>query len=372
MTSGLGGSSAAPIGVVLDGSQNAYAIYGSGESSGSTPATGLAQLGLTGTYNFDIEGEINPNVPFEVDAQIFNLGNQSLTISDDPTVDVVSGTSASDYTVAAATLNSPVCSSSTSVAQGGGCYLGMILQAPSAGATSASINVVTNAVNATSGLNLAVSGTVVQDLRPGGHGRDYGDSRCQFELELRGLNVSRMQHDHRDGDCRHGLRHPDGNCDAIRGQHQWQSAQADRNAEQFRCGHILLQRPAWRNVHRQRGLQRRRHSRLHAEHLLDIDTVLLRRRRQDHLHHRPGGSDHHLRSSGNQQQLSELHNAIDRGYFVQLRGRRGRRDGMGRQHLCALDLPGLCFDSRDFEGGHADRHRNLRGEWDPGGHNAGR
>jgi hypothetical protein len=42
----------------------------------------------------------------------------------------------------------------------------MVLQAPSAGAAAASISVVSNAVNATSGLNIAVSGNVIQDLRP--------------------------------------------------------------------------------------------------------------------------------------------------------------------------------------------------------------
>jgi hypothetical protein len=42
----------------------------------------------------------------------------------------------------------------------------MVLQAPAAGQTSASIAVITNAVNATSGVNIAVSGNVIQDLRP--------------------------------------------------------------------------------------------------------------------------------------------------------------------------------------------------------------
>ena len=42
----------------------------------------------------------------------------------------------------------------------------MVLQAPAAGQTSASIAVISNAVNATSGVNIAVSGNVIQDLRP--------------------------------------------------------------------------------------------------------------------------------------------------------------------------------------------------------------
>lgn len=160
LTSGLGSGPEIPWGVALDGTQNAYATYGSGSTAG------LAQLGIGGTYNFSNYGELNPNVPAEVDAQILNLGNLPLSVSDDPTVDLISGTSASDYTVAAATQNSPACSASTSTPPGGSCYLGMVLQAPSAGQTTASISVMSNAVNATSGVNIAVSGNVIQDLRP--------------------------------------------------------------------------------------------------------------------------------------------------------------------------------------------------------------
>jgi len=160
LSSGLGSGPAIPWGVALDGTQNAYASYGSGSTAG------LAQLGIAGTYDFSSYGEINPNVPTEVDAQILNLGNQPLTVSDDPTIDLVSGTDAADYTVAPATQNSPACSSSTSTPPGGSCYLGMVLQAPAAGQTAASITVMSNAVNAASGVNVAVSGLVIQDLRP--------------------------------------------------------------------------------------------------------------------------------------------------------------------------------------------------------------
>lgn len=162
ITGGLGSSPQTPFGVALDGTQNVYSTYGSGTTAG------LAQLGIGGTYNFNNYGEVNPNVPFEVDAQVLNVGNMPLMVSDDPTVDLVSGANSGDYTVAAATLNAPACSSSTSTPPGGSCYLGMILQAPAAdvGFTSASIAVMSNAANASSGVNIAVSGTVVQDLRP--------------------------------------------------------------------------------------------------------------------------------------------------------------------------------------------------------------
>jgi hypothetical protein len=160
LTSGLGSGPAIPWGVALDGTQNAYASYGAGTTAG------LAQLGIGGTYNFSDYGEVNPNVPFEVDARILNLGNMPLTVSDDPTVDLVSGTNAADYTVAAATENSPACNTSTNTPPGGSCYLGMVLQSSVAGEDVASISVISNAVNAQSGLNIAMSGNVIQDLRP--------------------------------------------------------------------------------------------------------------------------------------------------------------------------------------------------------------
>ncbi len=128
---------------------------------------GLAQLGIGGTLQFQqLRQKSIPTFRVEVDAQILNLGNAPLTVSDNPTVDLVSGADASDYTVAPATQNSPACSSTTNTPPGGSCYLGMVLQAPAAGQTSASIAVISNAVNATSGVNIAVSGNVIQDLRP--------------------------------------------------------------------------------------------------------------------------------------------------------------------------------------------------------------
>jgi hypothetical protein len=160
LTSGLGSGPAIPVGVALDGNQNAYASYGSGSTAG------LSQLGIGGTYNFSTYTEINPNVPTEVDAQVLNLGNAPLTVSDDPTVDLFTGTDAGDYVVGPATQNSPACSATTNTPPGGSCYLGMVLQAPAAGQTSASVAVISNAVNATSGVNIAVSGDVIQDPRP--------------------------------------------------------------------------------------------------------------------------------------------------------------------------------------------------------------
>lgn len=163
VTSGLGSSNTSlPIGVALDSQQNLYATFGSG-----TGTAGLAQLGISGTLNFNNYGEINPNVPFEADAQIYNLGNTSLAVSDSSTSDVISGASASLYSVGGATQNSPACSSTTNVAPGSSCYLGLVITATAAGQDNASIAVASNAANATSGLNIAMAANVVNDLRPG-------------------------------------------------------------------------------------------------------------------------------------------------------------------------------------------------------------
>jgi sugar lactone lactonase YvrE len=161
IASGLGSGPAVPWGVTLDGTQNVYASYGSGATAG------LAQLGIGGTINFNNGGvELNPNVPSESDAQILNLGNLPLTVSDSAPPDSITGANPSDFAVMAATQNSPACSSTTTTPPGGSCYLGLTIEAPAAGATAANIAVVSNAVNATSGVNIALSGTVIQDLRP--------------------------------------------------------------------------------------------------------------------------------------------------------------------------------------------------------------
>ncbi|MGA7339228.1 MAG: Ig-like domain repeat protein [Terracidiphilus sp.] len=161
VATGLGtGGAALPYGVALDAFQNAYATYGSGSTAG------LAQLGVSGSLNFNDSGEINPNVPFEADAQIFNLGNSNLTVQDDPTNDVISGPAAVDYTVGAATENAPACGPSNSTPPGGACYLGLTVTATVAGQDNASISVASNALNATAGLNIAMASTVIQDPRP--------------------------------------------------------------------------------------------------------------------------------------------------------------------------------------------------------------
>ena len=161
LSTGLGTNNGQlPYSVALDSTADAYATYGSGTTAG------LSQLGIGGTLNFNDFGEINPNVPFEVDAQILNVGNQTLTLAA-LSGDQITGGGAANFTVVPASLNSPACGPNTNTPPGGSCYLGLVLQSATAGQTSAAVAVLSNAANAATGLNLALSGNVIQDLRPG-------------------------------------------------------------------------------------------------------------------------------------------------------------------------------------------------------------
>jgi hypothetical protein len=169
------GSSQAPFGVALDGSENAYADYGSGSSAG------LSLLSINGAINLNtfLNQETTPAVPYEADAQLFNLGNSPLTLgaffpnSGIDTITTSGAAYAGEYTILqAAELNSPACSSSTGVSPGNWCYLGLELldaDTPPAGIgqANASVTVASNAANTASGLNIALSANIVQDFRFG-------------------------------------------------------------------------------------------------------------------------------------------------------------------------------------------------------------
>ena len=159
VTTGLGATNSVPFGVALDGFQNAYATYGSGAGAG------LAQLGAGGTLNFNNFGEVNPNVPLEADAQLYNLGNSPLVLAA-LSGDTITGSGAGDYTVGTATLNSPACGPSMSTQPGSSCYLGLNILASAPGQASANATVLSNAANAPAGIGVALSATVIQDLRP--------------------------------------------------------------------------------------------------------------------------------------------------------------------------------------------------------------
>ena len=157
VASGFGtNNSEPPISIALDSSENAYVTYGSASTAGVTQVT------TSGTVNFNDYGEVNPNVPFEADVQLFNLGNAPLTPA------TFSGDVATDpeFTVADATNNSPACDPSVSTPAGGSCYLGLFVTATAAGQISGSIPILSNAANAVAGVNIALTVNAQPDLRP--------------------------------------------------------------------------------------------------------------------------------------------------------------------------------------------------------------
>ena len=154
-TSGLGTID----GVALDAGDNIYVTYT------ATSSVGLAQLGIGGALNFDNFGEVNPDVPFEVDAQLFNVGNTPLTVGAF-SGDTITGANAGVYSVGTATLNTPSCDPAATTQPGSSCFLGLTIQSPTAGQTSAAVSVLSDAANATAGVNIAMSANVIQDLRP--------------------------------------------------------------------------------------------------------------------------------------------------------------------------------------------------------------
>jgi hypothetical protein len=161
VASGLG---SAPIGVALDGLENVYVDYGSGNTAG------LSQLSFNGAINFNtfLNQETNPAVPYEADAQLFNLGNSPLTLADFST-DTITQPNAGEFAIIPAS-NPPACSSSASISPGDSCYLGLnLLDALTPplglGQTNATATVLSNAANAASGLNIALSTKIIQDFR---------------------------------------------------------------------------------------------------------------------------------------------------------------------------------------------------------------
>lgn len=159
----FGSGPAAPISVALDGWENIYTDYGATSTAGLTLLNINGAIDLNSSNNYP---ETNPAVPYEVDAQLFNLGNAPLTLSAF-SGDAFTPNTQTDYTIVPATLNAPACNSSTSISAGSSCYFGLQLLATAPNPTdNASVNIQSNAANATAGLNIALSANVVQDPRP--------------------------------------------------------------------------------------------------------------------------------------------------------------------------------------------------------------
>jgi hypothetical protein len=161
IASGVGaGNATVPYSLAIDHQDNVYLTYGSGSSSG------LTELGIGSSVNFNGNGaEINPNVPFEYDAQFFNLGNSPINFgayASDP----ITGPNAGVFSLAGATGNSPACSASTPVQPGYSCYVGLTIQDSVAEQDSATATILSDGLNASSGVNVAMAANVVTDLRP--------------------------------------------------------------------------------------------------------------------------------------------------------------------------------------------------------------
>jgi hypothetical protein len=148
------GNNAAPYSVALDGLQNAYVSYGSGATAG------LSQVGVGGSISW---GQIVPNLENDQEAQIFNLGNTSLTLSAF-SGDLFTGANAGDYLVGTP-YDTPACNAATPLLPGVGCYFDIALTPSNpSGTNSATLAVLSNAVNAPS-VNIALTASIVADLR---------------------------------------------------------------------------------------------------------------------------------------------------------------------------------------------------------------
>jgi hypothetical protein len=149
----LGSGSAAPIGVALDGFENAYISYGSGATAG------LAQVGVGGSISW---GTIVPYIENDEEAQVYNLGNAPLTLTAFAS-DTFTGANALDYAVGTPS-DSPACDPSTPLGSGSGCFLDVALTPSTLGASSATLGLQSNAANAPT-VNIALAASVVVDNR---------------------------------------------------------------------------------------------------------------------------------------------------------------------------------------------------------------
>lgn len=150
----FGTGNVAPASVALDGLENAYVTYGTGATAG------MAQVGIGGSINW---GAIVPNLESDQEAQIFNLGNIGLTLSDF-SGDLFTGANAGDYAVGTP-FDAPACQAATSIAPAAGCFFDVAVSPSNpSGPSSATLAVLSNAANAPS-VNIALAANIVPDLR---------------------------------------------------------------------------------------------------------------------------------------------------------------------------------------------------------------
>ncbi len=155
VASTVSSNNSVPYSVGLDGLEDAYVSYGSGTTAG------MAQLGMSGSINY---GQIEPSEQSNGEEELVNLGNEPLTLSAF-SGDLFTGPYASDYALGTTSLNSPACAAApTTILSGQGCYLDVALTPTASGSNSASLGILSNAVNAPS-LTVDLAAIVAVDNR---------------------------------------------------------------------------------------------------------------------------------------------------------------------------------------------------------------
>ena len=144
-----------PNSVAIDRTGNLYVSYA------ANGAPSVAELSVNGSYAF---GAVTPLILTNGEAQLFNIGNQPLTLSA-LAGDVFTGTNAADFSLQTAG-DSPACDPSTPIAAGVSCYFGFgVTPSILSGNETGTLSILSNASNAPS-LALGFSDTPAVDNRP--------------------------------------------------------------------------------------------------------------------------------------------------------------------------------------------------------------
>ncbi|HTV82994.1 MAG TPA: Ig-like domain repeat protein [Acidobacteriaceae bacterium] len=128
----------APQGVAIDNQGNLYVT----DMTGGTP--NLFELNTTtdGSYNFGQQGAY---IPTEQDVTVYNVGNEALSFSADPTF---GGTDSGDLTLTTPNASSQ-CDTSTTTESGGTCAWGLQFDALGIGTRSGSMSITSSGENGT-------------------------------------------------------------------------------------------------------------------------------------------------------------------------------------------------------------------------------
>jgi Bacterial Ig-like domain (group 3) len=147
-----GGVLTAPNGLAIDPFGNLYV------SDLTGGATALRVITLDATVDF---GQVSPFVPSNpVDVNVFNIGNLPLAVTPDPTF---SGTDGAEFSVTPATQNACDTTGATTVVPGSSCILDVQITAADVGTRTGTMNVTSNAANA-SVVTASLTGVGVNNL----------------------------------------------------------------------------------------------------------------------------------------------------------------------------------------------------------------